>query len=125
MWCPVSRGLLSQETRSAPSGLIGTQAEIRRRPDGIFPRIDSPGADLPDADAAWDDGHAPGIIALRMPPRLNSWTLATRMLENHGSRGQALSVARAARRDSDLIFAKHITRRDRATGGRPPDGSPQ
>ena len=58
--------------------LTNMQSEIHRRLDGILP------ADLPDADSAWTDGHAPGIIAYRMPLRLNSWTLAARMLEKHG-----------------------------------------
>ena len=55
-------------------GLSRIQTAIRRALDGI----------LPDADAAWQDGHAPGIIAYRMRPELDSWTLAARMLENHG-----------------------------------------
>jgi L-cysteine/cystine lyase len=54
--------------------LTNTHSEIRRRLDGI----------LPEADTSWRDGHAPGIISYLMPPRLDSWTLAARMLGNHG-----------------------------------------
>jgi L-cysteine/cystine lyase len=54
--------------------LTGTQSEIRRRLDGI----------LSEADPLWRDGHAPGIISYLMPSRLNSVTLAERMLKDHG-----------------------------------------
>lgn len=60
------------------------QTAIRRRLDGIYPDADPPDADPSAADAAWPNGHAPGIIAYRMRPPLDSWTLAGRMLRNHG-----------------------------------------
>jgi selenocysteine lyase/cysteine desulfurase len=54
--------------------LTNIQSEIGRRLEGI----------LPEADRSWGDRHAPGIISYLMPSRLNSWTVAARMLENHG-----------------------------------------
>jgi L-cysteine/cystine lyase len=53
--------------------LTNTQSAIRDRLDGI----------LHEADRSWRDGHAPGIMSYLMRTRLNSWTLAARMLENH------------------------------------------
>ncbi len=36
------------------------------------------------ADSSWDGPHAPGILALPMPPHLHSWTFAEFMLEKYG-----------------------------------------
>jgi aspartate aminotransferase-like enzyme len=60
------------------------QAAIRRRLDGVYPDTDLPDSDSPGARAGWRDGHAPGIIAYQMRPPPDSWTLAGRMLRNHG-----------------------------------------
>jgi len=68
--CRQARATLARRMR----GLSRTQTAIRRRLDGIYP----------DADATWQDGHAPGIIAYLMRSELDSWTLAARMLRNHG-----------------------------------------
>jgi selenocysteine lyase/cysteine desulfurase len=68
--CRQARAMLAKRTR----GLSRTQTAIHRRLVGIFP----------DADATWEDGHAPGIVAYLMRPQLDSWTLAARILRNHG-----------------------------------------
>jgi selenocysteine lyase/cysteine desulfurase len=68
--CRQAGAALSRRMR----GLSRTRTAIRKRLEGIFP----------DADATWQDGHAPGIVAYLMQPALDSWTLAARMLRNHG-----------------------------------------
>jgi selenocysteine lyase/cysteine desulfurase len=57
--------------------LTRSRNEIRDRIGAVFSAPDQ------DADRLWRGPHAPGIVARLMSPRLNSWTLAARLLERH------------------------------------------